>query len=1040
MNLSKFAVYRPIFTTMVFLVILILGAVSFTRLQVDLLPEIDFPSLSVTTTYTGAGPEEIETLITRPIEQAVSTVEGIESLEGFSAEGRSRVALRFVWGTNLDSALNDVRAAIERVKMRLPDEADDPVVFKFDLNSFPIIFLALSGEMSEPELRQLAERQLAPRLERVEGVASVNVRGGVKRQIHVLLDSERLRAYNLAAVSVVDALRTENQNVPAGQLEQYDENVLIRILGENVDPLDLHDIIVATKRDEGGRQVPVFLRDVARVVDTFEDPNNIVRINGVPGIRVSVSKQSGVNTVEVAERVRNELVFINRDYEGRAHLALINDTSEYIENSISNVQDSVLAGAVLAIFVLLFFLRNVRSTLIIALGIPISIIGIFTLMYYFDITLNLVSFGGVALGVGLLVDNAIVILENIYRKLEDGIEAKEAAIEGSREVSAAIIASTITTLVVFLPVIFLTGFAAIFFGQMAFVVSFALICSLAVALTLIPMLSSRFLRPARILETANSKDRDVIGRFLSAIEKTYGNLVDWCMSHPKITLSVALALLGGALALVPMVGTELLPEEDMSEVAISFELPVGTRVEVTEQEIQKLEALIPEAIPEMVNMQTIVGTPGFWSTSGGETASISAKLVPPHRRTRSSEEIALAVSPLVTSLVPGAIVRVRAGGGLWIMRVLRGGGERLEVQVLGFDLATADRLAIEVRDRMVGIEGISGADISRKAGGSEVRVIPDRERLASLGLQPSVVARQLQTYMQGTRATVLRSEGDEFDVIVRLPRSERVGTDALLNVPIIIPGVGSTILGDVATLVEAEGPLTIERENQSRVVKVRAFMTGERNLGVMTAELRERLTDIEVPGDFSVLLKGETEEQEKTFAALLIGILLAVLLVYMVMAAQFESFLHPLFIMFSIPFAAIGVIVMLVATGTTFNIQSFMGCIMLTGIVVNNAIVLVDYINLLRNEHGMAVREAVSMSARRRLRPILMTTATTILALTPVALGLGEGGDSQAPLARAVVGGLFVSGAISLLIIPVIYNGVEGWRERRKQRSSPSKA
>src|SRR5690554_3225610 len=458
MSLPQFAVGRPVLTTMVFLGLMILGAVSFTRLQVDLLPEIDFPSISVMTSYEGAGPEEIETLITRPIEEAIGTVEGIDSIESFSAEGRSRVALRFVWGTNLDTALNDVRATMERVKAALPEDADDPVIFKFNLGSFPIMQLALSGELTEPQLRQLAELQLAPRLERVEGVASVDVRGGLKRQIQIVLDTERLRAFGLAPTAVVDALRAENRNLPAGNIERFDQTLLVRVLGEATEPSDLQTLIVGS-RSEGqgsGASVPIFLRDVAQVLDTFEDPSNIVRINGAPSLRVSVTNQSGTNTVEVAERVRQEIERINRDYEGRAFFTVATDTSEYIEDSISNVQDSVLIGAALAVLVLLFFLRSVRSTLIIAIGIPISIIGIFTLMYYFDITLNLISFGGVALGVGLLVDNAIVILENIFRRLEEGDDPKFAAVEGSREVSMAIVASTITTLVVFVPVVFLT--------------------------------------------------------------------------------------------------------------------------------------------------------------------------------------------------------------------------------------------------------------------------------------------------------------------------------------------------------------------------------------------------------------------------------------------------------------------------------------------------------------------------------------------------------------------------------------------------------
>ncbi|MGM0558765.1 MAG: efflux RND transporter permease subunit [Myxococcota bacterium] len=1033
MNLPKFAVRRPVLTTMVFLGVLILGAVSFTRLQVDLLPEIDFPSISVVTTYDGAGPEEVETLITRPVEQAVSTVEGIDSIESFSTEGRSRVALRFVWGTNLDTALNDVRAAIERVKSNLPEDAENPVVYKFNLSSFPVVYLGLSGNLDEPALRQLAERELGPRIERIEGVARVDVRGGLKREIRIQLNSERLRALSLSPTTIVQALRTQNRNVPAGQVEQFDENILLRAIGEADEPSDFENIVVDVRVGEDGTRTPIFLGDVAKVMDTYEEPSNVVRVNGKPGIRLSVSKQSGSNTVAVADRVIDELKYINQDYDERARLYVLEDTSEYIEKSISNVQDSVLIGALLAIFVLFFFLRNIRSTAIIATAIPISIIGIFTLMYYFGITLNLISFGGVALGIGLLVDNAIVILENIFRRLESGDDPETAAVEGSGEVATAIVASTTTTLVVFVPVIFLTGFASIFFGQMAFVVSFALICSLAVALTLVPMLSAKFLKGEGATLT---DERGVIGSFLGKAERGYGNLVDWCLTHPKTTIAASVALLAGSLALTPLLGTELLPEEDQSEVSVSLDMPVGTRLEVTSEAARRLEEIAAEQIPEMETMRTTVGTPGFWSTSGEESASLEIKLTRPDQRQRSSEEIANDLRPHVSNLVAGADVRTRAGGGLWILRVLRGGGERLEVQIRGYDIEDADALAAQVKDAMEDIDGIASARASRQPGGKEFRIVPDRQKLGALGVTPDTLTNQLQTYVQGTRATVFRALGDEYYVLVQLGQKDREGIEAVLGAPFVLPGGGTVPMHEVVRVERDEGPLTVERENQRRIVTVNGNMTGDVDLGTVTAELRDELDQIEKPEGFSVLVKGEREEQQKTFQSLLIGILLAVVLVFMVMASQFESFLQPIYIMASIPFAAIGVVAMLVATGTTFNLQSFMGCIVLIGIVVNNAIVLIDYINLMRERDGMGVSEAVRLSARRRLRPILMTTATTILALSPVAIGLGEGGETQASLARAVIGGLFVSGGISLIIIPVIYNMVEGWRERRSDAAA----
>jgi HAE1 family hydrophobic/amphiphilic exporter-1 len=1030
MNLPKFAVHRPVLTTMAFIGILVLGMVSFTRLQIDLLPEIDFPSISVVTTYEGAGPEEIETIMTRPMEQALSTIEGIERIESFSTEGRSRVALRFVWGTDLDTALNDVRATVERLKERLPDEADDPVVYKFNLGSFPVMYLGLSGSLDEPTLRLIAERDLSPRLERLEGVAAVEARGGLKREIHILLDSDRLRALGLSPAAVVQAVRENNRNVPAGQVDEFDEKVLIRSVGEATNVLDFQNMVVAIRSEWDGKQYPIYLKDIAEVLDTFEEPTNVVYVNGQPGIRLNINKQSGSNTVAVAETVRREIALINQDYAGKVKLDILTDTSDYIKSSISSVQESVLIGAFLAVLVLLAFLRNVRSTIIIATGIPISIIGMFTLMYAFDITLNLISFGGVALGIGMLVDNAIVILENIYQKYEKGLSPMDAAIEGSQEVSGAIVASTMTTLVVFVPVIFLTGFSAIFFGQMAFVVSFALVCSLAVALTLIPVLSSRFLAGGDI-----QRDEKSAQAHSSKLESGYAWVVQKALNWPRLTMAISIVLLGASFGLVPFIGTELMPEDDQSEVNINLELPIGTRIELTERAVKKLEEIVVKEVPELENLQTIVGTPGFFSTSGEESARISVKLVKPHLRDRSSDDIANALRPKVTGIIPGADVRSSAGGGLWILRVLRGGGERLEVQVRGFDLAEADRIAGDVRKRMEAIPGISGARASRQPGGREVQILPDRAKIARMGLQYNDVASQLQTYLQGTRASVLRDQGDEFNVVVQLREDERRGVDAVLEVPIVVPGQGTTPLRNLVEVREVEGPLTIERLNQNRVVMITAQLTGERDLGAIVEELRSQIRDIEHSPSFSILVTGETEEQKKTFESLLIGILLAIALVYMVMAAQFESFHQPLMIMFSVPFAAIGVLVTLAATGTTFNIQSFMGCVVLTGIVVNNAIVLIDYINLMRAQ-GMPLHEAVLHSSRKRLRPILMTTATTILALIPVALGYGEGGETQTPLARAVVGGLVTSTLISLVIIPVLYQWVEGWIEARKNRAT----
>jgi hydrophobic/amphiphilic exporter-1 (mainly G- bacteria), HAE1 family len=818
----------------------------------------------------------------------------------------------------------------------------------------------------------------------------------------------------------------------------YDRRLLVRTVGEATQVDELKDVVVALRQDGSGQRRPVLLGDVATVRDTFEEQSNVVRVNGDPGIRLSILKQSGSNTVEVAKSVKAELDKINRDYQGKLELNILTDSSTYIENAISGVQDSVLYGATLAVLVLLLFLKRIRPTLVVAIGMPISVIGIFTLMYYFGITLNLISFGGVALGIGMLVDNSIVVLENIFFKLEEGMPPREAAIAGTEEVSGAVIASTLTTLVVFVPVIFLSGFASIFFGQMAFVVSFALICSLAVALTLLPVMSSRFLKKPS--DERPSVIADGLERGYVRGEEAFGKVVDWCILHPALVLCAALLVLFSSFGLTKFIGTELLPEGDESEVRVNLEMPTGTRLEITEASIRELEQVVAEQVPELLAIQTTVGSPGFWSASGEEAGDLLVKLVRPGERTRSSEAIAQALRPHVQGLIPGGEVRVRAGGGLFILRALRGGGERLSVQVRGYELDEADRLSGEVRALMMKTPGISNVEVSRKSGAEEIQIVPDRAKLAALGLRSDAVASQLQTYLQGTRASVFRSDGDEYDVLVRLSDMDRATVERVLEAPIVLPGGGTVPVREVVTRQPTRGPLTIERENQSRVVTLSAVLDGTQDLGSVAGSLREGLKGVEHPDSFALLVRGESEEQGKTFGSMLIGIGLAVLLVYMVMAAQFESYLQPLYIMLSLPFAVIGVLGALAATGTTFNLQSFMGCIVLAGIVVNNAIVLIDYVNLLRRDQGMTVREAVALAARRRLRPILMTSATTILALIPVAIGAAEGGETQAPLARAVLGGLIVSGGISLVVIPVIYNLIEGRKERRGAPQAPAQA
>lgn len=1016
------AVSRPVATTMVFVALTVVGAFSFSRLSVDLFPELDFPSISVVTSYSGVGPEEMETLITRPIEAAIARVEGIEEISSFSSEGRSRVALRFDWGVQLESALNDVRASVERVRSRLPEDAAAPVVYKFDLTNIPIMYLAMTGDMDEARLRRFAEDVVAPYFERVAGVASVDIQGARNREIRIEVDAERLTALEIGLMEVVGALRNQSLTVPAGLVEDGTRNVSVRAMGEFESAEEIVQAVVAWR---GG--VPIRIADVATVVDGFEDYVNIVRINGEPAVRLTISKSPGANTVEVSDDLHRAVERFNADYGDEAHLRVVVDSATFIRRSISGVQSSVLVGAALALLALLFFLQSVRSTLIIGVAIPISVIATFLLMYQLGLTLNLITFGGLALGIGMLVDNSIVILENIYRKREAGTAAKEAAVDGSAEVGSAIVASTMTTLAVFLPVIFLGGFAAVFFGQMALVVTSALLCSLFVALTLVPVMASVLLRRSR---PTLSKSRNPIGKGLRGLEAGYAWLVRQCLRFSPVVFIVAVAALAVSLTYSDQVGTELLPEADESQVSIRGVYPVGTRIEVTLEAVERIEQMVREHVPEATDVQARLGTSGFWSTSGEESASVRINLVPVEERDRSSEEVAEALRPLLISELPGMRAFARAGGELWIFRFIRGGDSRLRVEIRGHDLEVSDAIARRVIELITPIEGVADARASREQGGPEVLLYVDRDRASDYGLTTRNVAEMISVLVQGWDAGVFREGGDEFRIRVRLGEEALRSAEEVLSTPVTLPDGGAVQLRDLVQVVDGTTPKAIERINQERIVVVSGGIEESYDLGTVTEAVREALAELEVPEGFSVIIAGESAEQESTFSSMFLGVFLALLLVYMVMAGQFESFIQPIVIMAAVPFAFIGVIATLLLTDTTFNINSFMGVIVLVGVVVNNAIVFIDYINLMRRRYKYALREAIVESARRRLRPILMTTATTVLALLPVAIGGATGGESQSPLARVVIGGLISSTAITLILVPVLYFWTEALKAK----------
>jgi HAE1 family hydrophobic/amphiphilic exporter-1 len=1004
-------------------IVLILGVVSFLRIPIDLMPEVTFPTVTINTRYENVGPQEIETLVTEPIEKAVSSVAGVEEVNSVSVEDRSQIRVSFGWGTDLDEAVSDLRAKIDRIRDDLPRDSETPVIAKFDANASPIMFIGISGDMDSVSLRRFVEDQIQYRLERLRGVAAADIRGGLEREIHVDLFLDKVRALNISPAAVIRALRAENVNLPAGHIDRAHLEVTVRTLGEFTNLDQIRNTVLTSR---GG--TPIYVRDVAEVKDSYKEIDHVVKLNGRNAVVISLRRQPLANTVAVVERVKKEIHSINQDYHNVSVKAM-RDTARYIRDAIYNVRRAALWGAMLAVLILLFFLRNVRSTLIIGTAVPVSVIATFSIMYFQGFSVNIMSFGGLALGIGLLVDNSIVVLENIFRHKEQGAERKEAVLKGTWEVAGAITASTLTTLVVFLPLLFVPGSAGILFEQLAWVVFFSLATSLIVALTLVPVMTYQLLGTVRGSSRGGFLKGffDLGERFLLFLDEHYQAFLSWALGHRTIVLVSVFSLLALSFTLFPLVGQEFMPKADEGSVTIYANMEEGARIEEMDVASSQLESLVRKKVPEVENIFSHFGQFGF-RARGKNQGHVHIWLGPRKTRERSDKEIARSLRREVRS-VPGLLSRVRTRSGLYIFRRLGlAENDNMEVHVRGHDLKRAQLIASQIKGEMEQIEGLAGVRINRQGGQPEMALHIDREKAANLGIPVATIAQAMQTSLGGTRATLYREGGDEFDVIVRMAEQDRRSFDGLSDLVVSTASGRAVPVKSLVRLEERRGPMEIHRMNQERVVSITGEVS-DRDMDEVALELGAILRRLDLPPGFSLAVGGDYQEQQEAFRELRWGLILALLLVYMVMAALFEKFLDPLVIMFSGPFAIIGILLMLILTGTTLNVNSFIGIIMLTGIVVNNAIVLVDYINLKIREEGLSIREAVVHGGRTRLRPILMTSLTTMLAMIPLALGLGDGGEVQAPMARVVIGGLATSTLITLVLIPVLYTTV-------KERSS----
>ena len=1035
MKLPEWGVQKPVTTLMFFLAVFMLGAVMVTQLPVDLMPEIERPTVTVVTTWEGVSTEDVETMVTKIVERALGTVNGLEEMTSATIEGVSSVTCEFTWGTNLDEASNDIRSNLERIRKILPDDADPPILRKFNTSQIPIQFYGITCNESIENLEEIANNEIADPLKRLPGVGSVDLFGGLERQINVKLDPARLAGYGLVFDQVAAALAQENVTLPAGNVKVGPVDYTIRVPGEFATPEEIGAVVI---RSVGGALVR--LRDVAEVEDGFAEEARLAQVMGRRAIMMMIQKRSGANTVETAKEVTRELAdnilpTLPRDIE----IHQIFDTSEQITQSIGNVSMTVRWAFVFVVLTAFFFLRSFRSALIIALTIPFSLILAFIFLWTMDWTINIISMASLAIAMGMVVDNAVVVLENIATKVERGTAPREAAMFGSEEVGTAISASTLTTIVVFVPLIFLKGEAGIMFKQLGGLLTATLLASLVCALWLTPMLGSRLLQaPAKRQARGRLAEAFHVwseARF-AALDGAYSRLLARALRARGLVVAIAVAVFAGSVVLFMGLGSEYSPEDDNGRLMLRYQMPIGTRVEETAALGQRiLDVALAEAGRENVRVYAWrCGESGGMGGSGGShIGHVMMRLVTQTQRDRSLKAIGRAVGDVVTrwpEVQKYSVDTAQMGPG--------GGQKPIIIEVLGFDLDILQGIAEQVLAVVNTTPGAVDAEIGRDPGRPEIRVEIDRTKAAAHGLDVAQVANGVRTLFYGTTATMYRESDEDYDVVLRLDDPFRQTVADIAQAEIVLPNGDRIRLDSVATVVERLGALQIVRRNQERMIQVTADVFG-RSSGEVVRDLRRRLgEEVPLPSGIGIHFGGTAEDQEESFRQMGLMLVLGILLVYMVMAAQFESLLDPFLILFSIPFAFTGVAISLTLLRLTVSIMSYIGMILLVGVVVNNAIVLIDYVNLLRLR-GQSLSDAIVHAGRSRLRPVLITTLTTSLGMVPMILSRGEGAATWKPMAATIVGGLTFSMLVTLVLVPTLYSLVHARLARRREARAAEK-
>ncbi|MDR3160573.1 MAG: efflux RND transporter permease subunit [Spirochaetaceae bacterium] len=1042
MNFAKTAVSRPTTIFIIFLLLIGLGVFSLVNLPIDLIPEINPPYLAVFTTYTGAGPEEVERSVSRVLEAALSGVSSLEKISSTSSKGSSMVMMEFTYGTDLVDASNSVRDALERVRNYMPSGAETPTIFRFDPSMMPIMGLMVTGNRSPEELRELAVDTIIPRIEQTPGVATASVNGGREKIIRVEIPQSRLEAYGLTVTAIQQMLSAQNQQIAAGTITEEGLSYILTTMGEYSSLEDIRNTVISYKGggvSNGQVELPrsVFLRDIADVIEGYRDETSAVYVNGTPAVMMSVQKQSGKNSVQTARALRERLLRMTRELPQDIKITELYNTTDQIENSLNQVSSTAFSGAFLAVLILFVFLRSIKPTLIIGISIPVSIIVTMMTMYFAGLTLNLMTMAGLVLGIGMLVDNSIVILENIYRYREKGAKLQSAAILGTSEMIIAIVASTLTTICVFAPLVAFQGLlemAGEMFAGLAFTVVISLGISLLVAVVLVPVLSSHYLplvtRKQKPLRGPLAVIDRGFDRFFIGLENLYRGGVGWVLRHKLIVIFSLAALFAGSIFLIPVIGWVFMPEQEADSVSINVTLPMGTPLSETEAVLHQLQAVVEREVRGYEHLVLNAGGGGMMGMGGGSNSgSLRINLPAFNDRIDSADAIKTKMRAHFNEF-PGTSIYF-GGSGMGM-----GSGNPIDIVIRTDNLekgkALAERIASLIRDK---VEDATEPRVDLRDGLPQIEIELDRDRLYALGLNTFTVGNEIKAAVDGITATRYKSGGHDYDVVLILAEADRSSRPALDHIFVNSQVAGRVPLSAFASYKEGTGPLTISRENQSRVIHVTAGAVPGTKINILEEEVRSLIT-AEIPAEEDVIIEyaGDNAEMVRMMSRFVLIMVVAAFLVFGVMASLFESFKDPFIIIFTIPLSVIGIVAIYLITGTTFNILTAVGLLVLMGVIVNNGIVLVDYTNLLRRR-GLSLYDACVEAAGNRLRPILMTTLTTILGLVPMAFFPGEGSEMVAPIGKTVLGGLSFGTLMTLFLMPAIYAIMNKRSDERKSRA-----